>query len=100
MLFSYMIARVLLVLASVFGRLPRSAGKAFARALNAATVPFDRVNYVSPCGAVKVFGPRRTGAAFDRVIDSLQRRLAAQSDADLAAACTTPSAGTRSSRTS
>ncbi|MFF3620767.1 DinB family protein [Streptomyces sp. NPDC002467] len=84
MLFGYMIARVLLVVARVFSRLPRSAGKAFASALNAATGPFDWVNYVGPCGAVKVFGPRRTAAAFDLVIDSLHRQLAAESDAALA----------------
>lgn len=84
MLFGYMVARVLLVLVGAFGRLPRRAGKVFARVLNAATVPFDWVNYVGPCGAVMVFGPGRTGATFDGVIDSLHRRLAAESDADLA----------------
>ncbi|WP_220819251.1 DinB family protein [Streptomyces sp. gCLA4] len=84
MLFGYLVARVLLVLAGVFRRLPRGADKAFARALDAATVPFDWVNYVGPCGAVKVLGPRRTAAAFDLVIDSLHRRLASESDADLA----------------
>ncbi|WP_406838034.1 DinB family protein [Streptomyces sp. AHU1] len=84
MLFGYMVVRVLLVLTRVFGRLPRSTSRVFARALNAATVPFHWVNYIGPCGAVKVFGPRRTGAAFDRVIDSLHRRLAVESDADLA----------------
>lgn len=47
-------------------------------------MPFDWVNYAGPRGAVKVYGPRRMGAAFDRVLDSLQRRLAAESDADLA----------------
>ncbi|MFE2146794.1 DinB family protein [Streptomyces sp. NPDC059456] len=84
MFFGYVVVRVLLVLARVFARLPRSAGKAFAWALNAATGPFDWVNYVGPCGAVKVFGPRRTAAAFDRVIDSLHRRLAVESEAGLA----------------
>ncbi|MFJ5780334.1 DinB family protein [Streptomyces sp. NPDC093094] len=84
MFFGYLVVRVLLVLVRVFARLPRSAGRAFARALNAATGPFDRVNHVGPCGAVKVFGPRRTGAAFDRVIDSLHRRLAVESEAGLA----------------
>lgn len=28
-------------------------------------------NYLGPCGAVKVYGPRRMSAAFDRVIASL-----------------------------
>ncbi|MEU9372671.1 DinB family protein [Streptomyces sp. NPDC048255] len=84
MLFGYMLVRALLVLVRVFGRLPRGVGKAFARLLNAGTVPFDWVNYAGPRGAVKVFGPRRTGVAFDRVLDSRQRRLAAESDGDRA----------------
>ncbi|MFI1651816.1 DinB family protein [Streptomyces avidinii] len=84
MLFGYMLVRALLVVARVFGRLPRGVSKAFARLLNAATVPFDFVNYAGPCGAARVYGPRRMGAAFDRVIDSLHRQLAAESEADLA----------------
>ncbi|WP_327361083.1 MULTISPECIES: DinB family protein [unclassified Streptomyces] len=84
MLFGYMVVRALLVLVRVFGRLPQGASRAFARLLNGGTVPFDWVNYAGPRGAVKVYGPRRMGAAFDRVLDSLQRRLAAESDADLA----------------
>ncbi|MFJ8661880.1 maleylpyruvate isomerase N-terminal domain-containing protein [Streptomyces sp. NPDC093795] len=65
MLFGYMIVRALLVLVRVFGRLPRSVGKAFARLLDAATIPFDFINYAGPVGAVKVHGPRRMGATFD-----------------------------------
>ncbi|WP_329377625.1 DinB family protein [Streptomyces sp. NBC_01351] len=84
MLFGYMVVRALLVLVRVFGRLPRKLGKGFARALNAGTAPFDLVNYLGPCGAVKVYGPRRMGAAFDRVTDSLLRQLAAESEAGLA----------------
>jgi len=84
MLFGYIITRALLVLVRAFGRLPRGTGKAFARLLDAATVPFDFVNYIGPTGAVKVFGRRRTGAAYDRVVASLCRRLAAETEADLA----------------
>lgn len=84
MLFGYMVVRALLILVRVFGRLPRRASKMFARVLNAATAAFDLVNYLGPCGAVTVFGPRRMGAAFDRVTGSLQRRLAAESETDLA----------------
>ncbi|MFB7466480.1 DinB family protein [Streptomyces sp. NPDC056224] len=84
MLFGYMVVLRLRVLVRLFGRLPRSVSKVFARVLDAATVPFDRVNYVGPRGAVKFYGPRRMGVAFDRVVDSLQRRLAAESDIDLA----------------
>lgn len=52
--------------------------------LNAGTRPFDEINYLGPCGAVKVFGPRRTGIAFDRITGSLERRLAKESEHDLA----------------
>ncbi|MER6612171.1 DinB family protein [Streptomyces xantholiticus] len=83
MLFGYMVVRALLILVRVFGRLPRSTSKVFARVLNAATVPFDLVNHAGPCGAVKVYGPRRTAAAFDRVTGSLERRLAGESEDDL-----------------
>ncbi|WP_326648867.1 MULTISPECIES: DinB family protein [unclassified Streptomyces] len=84
MLFGYMLVRVLLVLVRVFGRLPRGVGKAFARVLNAATVPFHFINYLGPVGAAKVCGPRWMAAMFDRVIGSLRRRLAGESEADLA----------------
>jgi hypothetical protein len=84
MLFGYMLVRALLILARVFDRLPRSVGKAFARMLNAATVPFHFINYLAPVGAVKVCGPRWMAATFDHVVASLRRRLAAESEADLA----------------
>lgn len=83
MLFGYIITRVLLGLARVFSRLPRGMSKGFARLLDAATRPFDAINYLGPCGAVKVFGPRRTGAAFDWITGSLERRLANESERDL-----------------
>ncbi|WP_225802126.1 DinB family protein [Streptomyces sp. NK15101] len=84
MFFGYLVTRVLLGLARGFSRLPRSASKAFARLLDAGTRPFDVINYLGPCGAVRVFGPRRTGVAFDRITGSLERRLARESEADLA----------------
>lgn len=84
MLFGYMLVRVLLVLVRVFGWLPSGVGRAFARLLDAATVPFHFMNYLGPVGAVKVCGPRWMAAMFDRVVRSLSRRLAAESEADLA----------------
>ncbi|MGW7360424.1 DinB family protein [Streptomyces sp. NPDC054802] len=84
MLFGYMIVRRLLVLVRIFGRLPSGVGKAFARLLDAATVPLDLINYLGPRGAVKVYGRRRIGAAFDRLINSLHRQLAAEPEASLA----------------
>ncbi|MFE1441172.1 DinB family protein [Streptomyces sp. NPDC058739] len=84
MLFGYLVTRVVLGLARGFSRLPRSASKAFARLLDAGTLPFDVINYLGPCGAVKLFGPRSMGAAFDRITASLERRLAKESERDLA----------------
>ncbi|MFF0428650.1 DinB family protein [Streptomyces sp. NPDC004520] len=84
MLFGYMVTVRLLFLVRFFGRLPAGVGKGFARALDAATALFDLVNHLGPCGAVKVYGRRRMDAAFDRLIDSLLRKLAAESEAALA----------------
>ncbi|MFE9632739.1 DinB family protein [Streptomyces sp. NPDC006463] len=83
MLFGYIVVRALLVLMRVFGRLPDSVGKGFARLLNAATAPFDLVNYLGPVGAVKAFTPRRMVATFDRVTAALAGRLATEAEADL-----------------
>ncbi|WP_030610898.1 DinB family protein [Streptomyces fulvoviolaceus] len=84
MLFGYILIRPLLVLMRIFGRLPRGAGRAFARLLDAGTRPFDVVNYLGPLGAAKVLGRRRMGTVFDRVIAGLHRRLDAEREADLA----------------
>ncbi|MEU4132192.1 DinB family protein [Streptomyces wuyuanensis] len=84
MLFGYVLTVRLLFLVRLFGRLPAGVGKGFARLLDASTVPFDLVNYLGPCGAVKVCGRRRMGAAFDHLIDSLHRKLAAEPEAALA----------------
>ncbi|MGW4108916.1 hypothetical protein [Streptomyces sp. NPDC004976] len=78
MLFGYLIARVLLVLARAFSRLPRRLGRGFARLLVAGTKPFDLVNYLGPCGAARVVSPRRMAALFDRITGALERRLAAE----------------------
>jgi hypothetical protein len=83
MLFGYLIARALLVLVRVFGRLPDRVSKAFARVLNAATTPFHLVNYLGSRGGPRVFGASRMGAKMDRVIAGIQRSLARESDSDL-----------------
>jgi hypothetical protein len=83
MLFGYMIVRALLVLIRVFGRLPDSVSKVFARVLNAATAPFHLVNYLGSRGGPRVFGASRMGAKMDRVIAGIQRSLEHESDSDL-----------------
>ena len=83
MLFGYLIARPLVVLAGVFSRLPRGGSRGFASVLNSATPLFDEVNYLGSRAGARVVGRRRMDAMLDRVIGSLHRRLAAETEAEL-----------------
>ncbi len=89
MLFGYLIVRTLLPMVGVFGRLPAGFSRAYARLLNAATKPFDLINYLGPCAAVHIYGHQRMAAKLNRVLASLRRSINA--------ATTTRPAGTRSS---
>jgi DinB superfamily len=82
MVFGYMVVRRLLLLVRIFGRLPDRVSATFARTLNAATAPFNAINYYGSCAAACVYNRRRMGAKLDRVIRSLQHRLARESDDD------------------
>ena len=84
MLLGYLIIRALLALVRIFGRLPAGASRAYARLLNAATRPFDAVNYAGSALGGTVLTPRRMGVMFDRVIAALHRRLDTETDTDLA----------------
>ena len=44
------------------------------------TTPFHQINYYGSCAAAMVYNRRRMGAKLDRVIDSLQHRLARETD--------------------
>jgi hypothetical protein len=80
MVFGYMVVERLLVLVRVFGYLPGSFSRGFARMLNAATRPFHVVNYHGSCLAARVYNRNRMGVKLDRVIDSLERSLIHQRD--------------------
>jgi hypothetical protein len=80
MVFGYMIEQRLLILVKVFSRLPDSVSRGFARVLNAATRPFDVINYYGSCAAALVYNRHRMAAKMDRVIAALQRELARESD--------------------
>src|SRR4051812_30016430 len=80
MVFGYMVVQRLLPLVRVMGRLPDRVSATFARLLNAATKPFHQINYYGSCAAALVYNRRRMGSKFDRVIASLQRRLAQETD--------------------
>jgi hypothetical protein len=80
MVFGYMIVQRLLILVKVLSRLPESISRGFARVLNAATRPFDVINYYGSCAAALVYNRHRMGTKMDRVIASLRRKLAGESD--------------------
>ncbi|WP_202919815.1 hypothetical protein [Streptomyces adustus] len=52
--------------------------------LNAATRPFDVINYLGAVGGARVYNRRRMGAKLDRTLAALHRRLDAEPDANLA----------------
>ena len=83
MVFGYLVVLRLLPLVRIFGRLPDSAGRLFAVALNAGTRPFHVINYLGSCGGALVFhGPRLT-RLFDRVVASLHRHLDGETEESL-----------------
>ena len=81
MLFGYLITRALIVLAEMFARLPARASRVFAGLLNAATGPFDRVNYLGSRAGSRVFPRRRLAGKLDRVTVALERRLRTETSA-------------------
>ncbi|WP_020501430.1 MULTISPECIES: DinB family protein [Pseudonocardiaceae] len=83
MLLGYLIIRALVTLAKVFDRRPSGAGRGFARALNAATTPFDLVNYAGSYLGGTALTRKQMASRFDRVIAALHRRLDAETEADL-----------------
>ncbi|WP_442543010.1 DinB family protein [Arthrobacter sp. KN11-1C] len=75
MVFGYMIVRALLPLVRVFSRLPRPWGRGFAAMLNAATVPFDVVNYWGSRAAALIYNRHRMNRKLQKTITALARRL-------------------------
>jgi hypothetical protein len=84
MLLGYLIIRALLRLVRLFGRLPQGASRSYARLLNAATRPFDQVNFLGSYAAGRTVTAERMTVMFDHVVAKLHQRLDAESDSDLA----------------
>ncbi|WP_280241578.1 DinB family protein [Nocardia abscessus] len=80
MLFGYMVVRRLLIVLRMMSRLPEGIGRGFAAVLNAATAPFDVINYYGSCWAARVYNRHRMGAKLDQVIGSLQHSLTHEPD--------------------
>jgi hypothetical protein len=84
MLLGFLILRALTGLVRVFGRLPDGVSRGYARFLNAATRPFDVVNYLGSAAGGATLTTHRMTVMFDRVIAKLHARVDAETDADLA----------------
>ena len=80
MVFGYMVVQRLLLLVRVLGRFPDGVSRIYARLLDAATRPFDLINYYGSRAAAFVYNRHRMGAKMNRVIASLQRSLARSTD--------------------
>jgi DinB superfamily len=83
MLFGYLITCALLVLARVFGRLPDSTGRLFARLLDTVHKPFHLINYLGSCAGARIIPYSRMRSRLDSVITALQASLETEHDAAL-----------------
>ena len=86
MLFGYLIVHSLLPLVHAFGKRPARWSSRFASALNACQRPFHVINYLGSCGGGQVLPKSTMIKLMDRTIHSLQRKLAAETDENLALA--------------
>jgi hypothetical protein len=75
MLFGYLVTRNLRVIVALVGRAPDRVQRGFARALDAATPVFHKVNYWGSCAGAAFVTPVRADAWLGRVIAALHRRL-------------------------
>ncbi len=83
MMFGYLITRNLRYLFAVMSRAPKRWQRAFAATLDAATRPFNLVNYWGSRFGGRVLTPERMARWSDGAINSLQRSLDAEADASL-----------------
>jgi hypothetical protein len=75
MTFGFIVINVLLPMARLWGRLPKSSSKWFAWFLNAFTGPFNWFNALGARGQGRVFTHKRIGRIYDRVYFSLLRQV-------------------------
>jgi hypothetical protein len=83
MLFGYLVVGALLVLVRVFGLLPGSASKAYARLLDSTRCPFNLINYLGSCAGARIIPPRHMSRMLDHVIAALQHRLGRETESAL-----------------
>ena len=99
MVFGYMVVQRLLILVKVFNRLPDAAGRNFALALNAATKPFDVINYYGSSAAALAYNRRRMGRRWTSLSPRCNANLLRKATTPRNGGCTSRRDGTRSLRT-
>lgn len=75
MTFGFIVINVLLPMARLWGKLPKSSSKWFAWLLNAFTAPFNWINALGARGQGKVFTYQRVGIIYDRTYLSLLKKI-------------------------
>ncbi len=75
MLFGYIIVRRLIWMVKLLSHLPNFATTPFATLLNAATKPFNWLNYIGPVGAARIISPARMQRWLDRLTVWLERDM-------------------------
>ena len=84
MMFGYLVVRTLMPLVHAFGKRPASWSRRFAATLNAGQRPFHLINYLGSCGGGQVLPTSTMIRLIDRTIHALQRKLAAETNENLA----------------
>ncbi len=75
MTFGYLVVRALLPLVKLVNQLPPGIGRGYGSLLNAATRPFNAINYWGSVAGALVYRGDRLAAKFDAVIAALERHL-------------------------
>ncbi|MHB1582956.1 MAG: arsenite methyltransferase [Acidimicrobiales bacterium] len=83
MLLGYLVVRSLLPFVKGVSRMPGAVGRGFAAALNAATGPFNAINYWGSVAGPHLCSKRCMAAKFDAVVAGLQSRLERESAVNL-----------------
>jgi hypothetical protein len=83
LLFGYLVVRALRRLVKVMGVLPAPVTRGYAAVLDAATRPFNAMNYLGSVVGARFYSPRRMADKLDRVTAQLADRLARESETSL-----------------
>lgn len=75
MTFGFIILNALLPMARLWGKLPKSSSKWFARLLNAFTGPFNWLNALGARGQGKFFTHKQIGKIYDQTYFSLMKKV-------------------------